>query len=201
VAVEPIAFFDVKLSCSFRAFYSLFGYGFYPVGSYDADYVPREKGKGLNSLGFRVSAAPTLNFAFGRIVAVDSLSFTWIHMASLGPSISEEFYVEPVSNAVMKLRDFSLTNKVYLMYEAGELFFRRTDRELLFGINHYYFTVPRSGYTSSRISLAGLFSVPLGEKTDLTSVLLVGLFLKDGYYSIEEGKIYAAAQTAVKWRL
>jgi hypothetical protein len=191
----------VKLSCFIRAFYSFFGYGFYPVVSYDAEYEPRQKGKDLNRLGCRLSAVPTLKFAFGRLVAADSLACTWIDMAGLGPSIPEDFYVEPVSNAVMKLRDCSLTNDAFLMYKAGELIFTRTDRALLVGINHYFFTVSRSGYTSTRISLAGLFTAPLRKRIDLTSVLVIGVFLNDRYYSLDEGKIYAAAQAAIDVRL
>jgi hypothetical protein len=79
------------------------------------------------------------------------------------------------------------------MYNAGKPIFKKTVRELLIVINHYLFTVPRSGYMSSRISL----TVPLWKNIDLASILLVGLFLKDRYYLIEEGKIYAVAQTAV----
>jgi len=101
----------------------------------------------------------------------------------------------------MKLRDFSLTNNLFLMYNAGKPIFKKIGRKLLIVINHYLFTVPRSGYTSSQISLTGLLTLPLGKKTDLTTMLLIGPFLKDRYYSIEEGKIYAAAQTGVKLKL
>ena len=112
IDIEPIAIFDLALTAQAIGFFDALGFGFYTVSGYDAGFNDASLG-GLtasNTLGYTLSATPTLKVAFGPVALADSFGLTYFSVDN-----GSGFFYERVNNCVLAKNDYELTNSAYLL--------------------------------------------------------------------------------------
>lgn len=171
IDILPVAFFDLTLSAQFAGYYSAFGYGFHSLSSYDSafDDAALNALPAKNTTGYVLSASPTLQFAFGPVVVVDSFAFTYFNVDG-----GEGLFYEAISNCVLAKSGVELQNQAYLLAKLSP--------ELMVGLNDSLLHIPASGYESHAIHLTGIYTKQASERLAVYSALMVGTFLADRYY-------------------
>jgi hypothetical protein len=183
IDISPIAIFDLALSVQAIGYFNGLGFGFYGLGGYsaafDGDALKALPSK--NALGYTLSVAPTLKFALGPLVMLDTFSLTYY-------SVDDEsgFFYERVGNCVLAKNDIELQNQAYLLATVLE--------GVLAGLNDTVLYVPGSGYISHRLSAMGVYTTRLNETVSLNAVLMLGTYFSDRYYQYA---LYVAAQAGV----
>ena len=191
VRAEPVAFFDFAASAGLRAYSDALGFGFTPSADYDAPWDTRsrkdaEKG---SALGLRYNFSATLKGATGPFVFGSTTGYTLYDMRKGGRGA--DYYYDPNADTVLKRFDGFLVNDSLVLYTLAEAPVIRA------GLIHTFLYVPGSRYASRRLCLIGRVEGNLNHRVKAFATILGGVFLQDRYYSVEEGKIYAAVQTGI----
>lgn len=183
VDIQPIAFFDLSLSAQFAGYFSALGYGFHDLAGYDSAFDETA----LNALpakdtgGYLLSAAPTLQFAAGPIVAVDTFTLNYFNVDG-----GRGYFYETIANCALAKNGVELANQAYLLARLGPA--------LMVGLNDSLLHIPASGYESHALHLMGIFTKDFNERASLYSALMLGVYLSDRYDRYEP---HAAGQVGV----
>jgi hypothetical protein len=169
--VEPIAIVDVAFSAQAAGYYSGLGYGFHDLSGYgaafDADTLNSLPSK--NTAGYFLSAAPTLQFAFGSFAFSNTLHINYFDVDG-----GSGYFYETYANCALGKSDVELYNDAYalLSIESG----------LMVGLNDSLLVVPASGYQSHTLQAVGILTKAMSDRLSLYAVLTTGLYLEDRYY-------------------
>ena len=136
-------------------------------------------------MGYVLSAAPTLKFAYGPIVMANTFSITYFRADD-----GNGFFFERIANCVLAKSDVELSNQAYLLATILP--------GLLAGVNDTLLYVPGSGYLSHWLTALGIYSTRLSEKVAVNGVVMLGTFLADRYFQYA---FYVAAQAGVSLAL
>jgi hypothetical protein len=183
----PVAVFDLVLSAQASGYFNGLGFGFYNLSGYGAGF-DADSLKALpsqNSQGWLLTASPTLKFAWGPLVALDTFSLFYFYADN-----GSGYFYERIGNVVLAKSDIELQNQAYLLYTIVP--------GVLAGLNDTVLTVPASGYVTHRLVAMGIYSTRLSDMVSLNAVLQVGTYFADRYYQYA---LYAAAQVGVSLAL
>jgi len=184
---SPIAVFDIYLGAQAAGYFNGLGFGFYELSGYGAAFDDSAL-SGLpskNSQGWLLTAAPTLKFAWGPLVALDTFSLFYFYADN-----GSGYFLERIGNVVLAKSDIELQNQAYLLYTIADGIYA--------GLNDMVLTVPASGYVSHRLVAMGIYSTKLSDMVSLNAVLQLGTYLADRYFQYA---FYAAAQVGVSLAL
>jgi hypothetical protein len=187
IDIAPIAIFDLALSAQAVGYYNGLGFGFYDLSGYSSGFDSSSLGAlpSRNAMGYVLSAAPTLKFAYGPIVMANTFSLTYFYTDD-----GSGFFFERIANCVLAKSDVELANQAYLLATIMP--------GLLAGVNDTLLYVPGSGYLSHRLTALGIYSTRLSEKVSVNGVLMMGTYFADRYYQYA---FYIAAQAGVSLAL
>ena len=187
IDIAPIAIFDLALSAQAVGYYNGFGFGFYDLSGYSSEFdsAALDALPSRNAMGYVLSAAPTLKFAYGPIVMADTFSLTYFYADD-----GSGFFYERIANCVLGKSDLELANQAYLLATIMP--------GLLAGVNDSLLYVPGSEYLSHRLTALGIYTTRLSEKVSINGVVMMGTFLADRYYQYA---LYAAVQAGVSLAL
>jgi hypothetical protein len=183
IDIAPIAIFDLALSAQAIGCFNGLGFGFYSLSGYGAAY-DGDSLKALsskNTFGYLLTAAPTLKFAWGPLVMLDTFSLTYF---SIDDGVG--YFYERIGNVVLAKNDIELQNQAYLLYTIIP--------GVLAGLNDTVLIVPASGYLSHRLSAMGIYSTKLTEAIAFNAVLMLGTYFTDRY---NQYMLYVAAQAGI----
>jgi hypothetical protein len=166
VDIEPIAVFDLALHAQFASYYDALGYGFRDLKGYDSSALDSIDAK--NAAGCILSAAPTLQFAFGHVAVSDTLHMNYFYVDG-----GKGYFYETFANCALAKSGVEFYNDSYLLWML--------DSELMLGLNDSILFVPESDYRSHTLQAVGILNRPLSEKLSLYAALTVGLYLEDRY--------------------
>jgi hypothetical protein len=173
VDIEPIAFFDIALSAQAQSYFKALGYGFHDIAGYQSafDASTLEDLPSKNTLGYCLSAAPTLKVALGRIVASDTFSISYF---DVDVDDGQGYFYEAEANCILAKKGVELANQAYLLLAVGD--------SLMLGFNDSLLRVPSSGYESQAVHAVAVFDSTIGKDMSLYFALLTGLYVEDRYF-------------------
>jgi len=187
VSIQPIAVFNLVLEAQAAGYFHQLGFGFYSLSGYGAgfDNASLAQLTPMDTTGYVLSAAPTLQVAFGPVALQDTFSLTYYN-ADGGTG----YFYERIGNVALAKSDTELLNQAYALLTVHP--------GLLVGLNDYYLVVPASSYVSHRLAAVAVYTSQLRQKLSLYSVVLLGTFLADRYYQYT---IYVGGEVGVTVRL
>lgn len=171
VNIEPVAFFNLKLTATIQQYHTLAGYGYQEMESPDSDYSPEALSDidGKSKTACKYSAEPTLKFRYSRFIFTDT--FTVNHIIV---STSDRYYYEPYSDTVHKKNDWNYANSATLLYEVNN--------HLLAGVNNYYNKTESTGCRSNRIAAIVLYSPETDNSEKINIGALAGTYSENKNY-------------------
>jgi hypothetical protein len=169
--IEPIAFFNLKLTTTIQQYHTLAGYGYQEMKSPDSDYSLETLSdiKGESKTACKYSAEPTMKFSFSRFIFADT--FTVNHIIV---STSDRYYYEPYSDTVHERDDWNYANSASLLYEVNN--------HLLAGVNNYYNKTESTGYRSNRIAAIVMYSSETENSDKINIGFLAGTYTENKNY-------------------
>jgi hypothetical protein len=172
--IEPIAFFDLGLKAQFAGYFDSLGYGFRELDGYRSgfDSSALDDIDGRNASGCILSAAPTLQFAYGKLAFSDTLNLNYFNVDG-----GQGYFYEIIGNCPLAKRDLELENDAYLLWTLSP--------GLMLGLNESLLAVPCSGYRSQTLKTVGVINRPLSERLSFYAALLCGFYLEDRYLRYE----------------
>ena len=187
VSIQPIAVFNLVLEAQAAGYFHQLGFGFYTLSGYDAgfDNASLAQLTPIDTTGYVLSAAPTLQVAFGPVALRDTFSLTYYN-ANGGTG----FFYERIGNVALAGSDVELLNQAYALATVYP--------GLLVGLNDYYLVVTASSYVSHRLAAMAVYTNQLSPKVSLYSILLLGTFLADRYFQYT---IYVGGEVGVTVQL
>ncbi|MGA2545579.1 MAG: hypothetical protein ABSF43_03445 [Rectinemataceae bacterium] len=171
VDAEPIAIFDLAVSAKFAGYYSGLGYGFHDLAGYSAafDTNTLDSLSSKNAIGYIVSVAPTLKFAFGPFAFSNTFHVNYFNVDGGGG-----YFYEAYANCVLAKSDIDLFNDAYALLSIGS--------GIMVGLNDSFLIVPASGYQSQVLQAIGILQKSLSGRLSVYAALMAGLYLEDRYY-------------------
>ena len=171
VDVEPIAIFDLAVSAKFAGYFSDLGFGFHNLSGYGAafDANTLDSLGSKNTIGYIVSVAPTLKFAFGSFAFSNTFHVNYFNVDG-----GSGYFYDVYDNCVLAKSDIILHNEAYALLSIGS--------GIMAGLNDSLLMVPASGYQSQVLQAVGILQKSLSGKLSLYAALMVGLYLEDRYY-------------------
>lgn len=180
--VEPVAFFNLKLSGTVQRYYPELGYGYQRLESAKSDYsssalsdIDRE-----SKNAYKLCAQPTLKFRYERVIFTDTFTLNYINTLT-----SDRYYYEPYSDTAHARKDRDYANSATLLYSFSS--------SVLAGLNSYCNKTVSTGCRSSRIAAIALFSPERNNHDGITFGALAGSYTENRNY---KGELYAAAFAA-----
>jgi hypothetical protein len=170
VYFEPLAIFGLRLSGTYRRYYTAFGYGYKPVSGPDASYSSKAMSDidDKSRTSFVFAAEPTLRLKYERLIAVNTITFTSTRVKNGDP-----YYYESYSDTIHEKNDKDYANSASLLFEVNSSF--------LAGVNDYYQKVSSTGYHSNRIASVFIYNGKDGEN-ELTAVFMAGSYTENRNY-------------------
>lgn len=177
--LEPIAFFDIVFRGGQYDLFNLTGIGFQPVSGPNVPYDPESASKlsHENRSGLWCMITPTFKVKFWNIILTHSLTLNYFNMNYSG------YFTEIHTDSILHGEDINMQNVTYGFYELS--------RQLLIGINHYFLSVPSTGYVSERLASAAVFKPALPWFDNVFITALAGTYLQDHSYT---GKFFVLFQ-------
>ena len=171
--IEPIAILDITLSAGVFAAFEALGFPFLELQGYDSDFndAALDLLEPLNRTGTYAYLCPTVKMAFGKMIAMHSITINYFNMGT-----RSKYFFERMSNAIMAQEDVNLENETYFLYKFNP--------GIMLGLQHYYLYIPDSKYISQRISLTSIFTPQSGFAKGAYVVTILGGFLRDKYYDL-----------------
>ena len=187
VSIQPIAVFNLLLEAQAAGYFHQLGFGFYTLSGYDAgfDNASLAQLTPIDTAGYVLSAAPTLQVAFGPIALQDTFSLTYYDVDG-----GNGYFYERIGDVALAKSDIELLNQAYALATVYP--------GLLVGLNDYLVMVPAASYVSHRLAAVAVYTNQLREKLSLYSVLLLGTFLEDRYFQYT---IYVGGEVGITVRL
>lgn len=190
---EPIAFFDFRVNAGVRTAYNLFGYGFSPAESYDAD--PEDPEDDIET-GWFIRLAPTFKAALGPVVFLNT--FTLSHFSFNAEYAGMEYLYEPLNAVVIKNNDYLVKNSTALLYK----FPLEGETVVLSGLEYLLLYVPDSKFRRQELSFLGVVQFPLEEKEmSLDGALLLKAYLEDKEKDFKAGDLTPGVQIGITKKL
>jgi hypothetical protein len=171
IDIEPIAFFDIALSAQAQGYFKTLGYGFHDMAGYQSAFDTSTLAHlpSKNTLGYCLSAAPTIKFALGHIVAADTFGISYFDVdGGLG------YFYEAEANCILAKKGVEFTNQAYLLFAVIN--------GLMVGFNDSLLNVPSSGYESQTVHVVTIFNSTIEKEMSLYFALLTGLYVEDRYF-------------------
>ncbi len=194
VFIEPIAVFDLRSKLGVRYAYDLLGYGFTPVSSYDKQYKSAGELPSETRVGFFMELTPRFKFALGPLFFVNAFSWNIYSFYYGESSESSPYYYEPTHDVILHEKDSLYKNTVTVLYSLP----LGSSAELLAGLTHDILYVDGSEYRSQKLSLLGIAQLPFPQYgLTVDAALLLGGFLENRYYAMEEGYFSPALQVGL----
>ena len=197
--VEPAAVFDFRTNIGVRYAYNTFGYGYTPVSSYDIDYSDAGSLPSETKTGLFIRLTPRIKLAFGPVVFLNALTWSYFSF-NYGTSKKEStpYFYEPTNDVIIKDNEGLMKNETTLLYR----FPVRDELTFLSGLNHSIVFVQGSSYTSQKLSAMAAVQLEMEERgLSFDAAVLLGAFLRNRYYGVDEGYASPALNIGVTKRL
>jgi hypothetical protein len=193
IRFEPLAVFDIYASAGLRGYYDLFGFGYAPLGGYDApwDSATLKDSERFTAGAFRYSFTATLKGAAGPFRFASATTCTVYDV--LRADSGSDYYFDPSADTALKRFDGFITNDTVLLYTIVP--------GIQAGGTHFFLYVPGSAYVSQRAALLCRVEGSLGPSVTASAAFLGGAYLRNRYNSCKDGKIYAALQAGITVKL
>jgi hypothetical protein len=181
INIEPIAFFNLKLSAAAQKFHTAAGYGYQKLNSPDSDYSSSSLSDidGESKTAYKYSAEPALKFKYSRIILTNTFMLNYIKV-----STPDQYYYEPYSDTVHKRKDWNYAHSTNLLFEINS--------SLIAGVNNYFNKTESTDCQSNRIAGLILFNTKCSNNDEITFGALAGSYTENRNY---KGELYAAVFT------
>lgn len=181
IRCEPIAFFDFTLYVNRINLFKALGCGYVEMESYSSVHDDKHI-EGLSQSdqqGWWIRSAPTIKLAYKRFILANMTTIHYFQMNKKG------YYLERFTNTILNDKDYVVNNDIFLFFKCNNAF--------LSGLNYTFQTVPTSNENLYRLALAFVYNKKVIYNTNLSVVLVSGLYLQHSFF--DKSNIYAGLMT------